>query len=199
MASRRSGRILIVGAAIYLAFQTLLAPLAFAQAGRREVLAASAALFAAQAAPALAAVTPCKEGANNCFSTASSDKSKMAPWKWPADKSRADAIAELRSTIEAYPKEGQDGVDQGGWSFADDKLSSAGYARVEFRSGIGNFARFFNGGQPFVDDFEVSVGDDQVAVRSASRVGDSDLGVNTKRINYIAKGLRAKGWNAPGL
>ena len=30
-------------------------------------------------------------------------------------------------------------------------------------------------------DFEVSVGNDAVSVRSASRVGDSDFGVNAKR------------------
>jgi len=26
-----------------------------------------------------------------------------------------------------------------------------------------------------------------------------DFGVNAKRINYIAKALRAKGWDAPGV
>ncbi|CAK9055617.1 Hypothetical protein SCF082_LOCUS30046 [Durusdinium trenchii] len=123
----------------------------------------------------------------------------MKPWKWPAGKSRTDAVQELRTVIEAYPKEGQDGVDQGGWSFAVDDLSSKGYARLEFMSGVGNFAKFFNGGKPFVDDFEVNVEDDKVSVRSSSRVGDSDLGVNAKRINYIASGLRAKGWEASGV
>ena len=39
----------------------------------------------------------------------------------------------------------------------------------------------------------------QVAVRSASRVGDSDFGVNAKRVNYIAKGLREKGWTAAAV
>ena len=39
----------------------------------------------------------------------------------------------------------------------------------------------------------------QVAARSSSRVGDSDFGVNAKRVNYIAKGLREKGWTAAGV
>ena len=39
----------------------------------------------------------------------------------------------------------------------------------------------------------------QVAVLSASRVGDSDFGVNAKRVNYIAKGLREKGWTAAAV
>merc|ERR1712157_238636 len=102
----------------------------------------------------------------------------------------------LREVLEAYPKAGQDSVDQGGWSIADDQLASKGYMRLEYLSGIGNFAKFFNGGKPFVDDLEVSVDDSFVAVRSSSRVGDSDLGVNSKRLNYIAKALTAKGWTA---
>lgn len=134
--------------------------------------------------PAVAAVEPCAVGANNCHSTASA----MKPWKWPTGTSRDAAIKELRTVIEAYPKEGQDGVDQGGWSFAVDDLSSKGYARVEFLSGIGNFAKFFNGGKPFVDDFEVSVEDDKVSVRSSSRVGDSDFGVNGFNLHRRSNG-----------
>ena len=38
-----------------------------------------------------------------------------------------------------------------------------------------------------------------LVVRSASRVGDSDFGVNAKRVNYIAKGLREKGWTAAAV
>ena len=36
-------------------------------------------------------------------------------------------------------------------------------------------------------DFEVSVEDDKVSVRSSSRVGDSDFGVNAKRHSLIAQ------------
>ena len=76
---------------------------------------------------------------------------------------------------------------------------SAGYARLEYKSGIGNFAKFFNGGRPFIDDLELSIASNGVSVFSSSRVGDSDFGVNGKRINYIASALRAKGWTAPGV
>ena len=78
-------------------------------------------------------------------------------------------------------------------------LVSDGYARLEFKSGIGNFAKFLNGGKPFVDDLELQLSDGGLAVKSASRVGDSDLGVNAKRLNYIAAKLREKGWTAPGV
>lgn len=84
----------------------------------------------------------------------------------------------------------------------EDSLSPASsptYARYEFKSGIGNFAKFFNGGKPFVDDFELSVEEASVCVRSSSRVGDSDLGVNAKRLNFIADALRTKGWAAPSI
>jgi uncharacterized protein (DUF1499 family) len=43
------------------------------------------------------------------------------------------------------------------------------------------------------------VSDGYAAVRSSSRVGDSDFSVNAKRLNYIAEKLRAKGWDAPGV
>lgn len=36
-------------------------------------------------------------------------------------------------------------------------------------------------------------------VRSSSRLGFLDLGVNAKRLNWISKALRAKGWTAPAI
>ena len=67
---------------------------------------------------------------------------------------------------------------------------------MEYRSsGKGFFAKTFNGGKPFVDDLNVEVdGSGIVRVRSQSRVGDSDLGVNKKRVDYLAAGLKEKGW-----
>ena len=88
-------------------------------------------------------------------------------------------------------------MDLGGWSFADDSIASTGYARLEFKSGLGNMAKFFNNNKPFVDDLEFNVESSGVCVRSASRVGDSDFGVNAKRLNWIADKLRAEGWAAP--
>lgn len=43
-------------------------------------------------------------------------------------------------------------------------------------------------------DLEVSVEDDKVSVRSSSRVGDSDFGVNAKRHSLIAQDLAAIEW-----
>lgn len=103
----------------------------------------------------------------------------------------------LRDAINAYPQEGQADVDGGGWAFAEDDLSgNTGLARLEFSSsGKGKFAKFFNGGKPFVDDLNLEVeGNGIVQVKSQSRVGDSDFGVNEKRVNYLAKTLKTKGW-----
>ncbi|OLP98261.1 Kinesin-like protein KIF18B [Symbiodinium microadriaticum] len=194
MAQRR-GRsgvaLLAAGALLFCALPAFVPPL-----NRRAALAApaAAAMLLLGAETATADVSACNPGANNCWSTLSTDKTKMSPWKWPAGTSKADAVSQLKAAIDAYPQAGQGEVDLGGYSYAVDTLADKGYARLEFKSGIGNFARFFNGGQPFVDDFEVSVGDSSVAVKSASRLGDSDFGVNAKRCNYIAAALRAKGW-----
>ena len=48
-----------------------------------------------------------------------------------------------------------------------------------------------------MDDLKLELGDGVVQVKSASRVGDSDFGVNQKRLNYLVAKLREEGWNAP--
>ena len=90
------------------------------------------------------------------------------------------------------PKE----VDGGGWTITSDRLDETGTARVEYRSsGKGFFAKAFNGGKPFVDDLMIEVdGSGKVQVRSQSRVGESDLGVNAKRVSFLAAELEKKGW-----
>ena len=69
--------------------------------------------------------------------------------------------------------------------------------QVEYKSGIGNFAKYFNGGKPFVDDLKLEIVDGAVQVRSSSRVGDSDFKVNQKRLLYLGSALQAKGWDVP--
>ncbi len=180
-----------------------LSPSSAPASSRRAAIAAAAsaaALAAISPTHAAHALKPCPPGANNCFSTASTDKSRIASWVWPKSMTRADAIASLESVLKAYPQTGVDGVDGGGWSLADDQMETSGFQRYEFKSaGTGNLARFFNGGKPFVDDFEVAVEPSSVCIRSSSRLGDSDFGVNAKRVNYIARTLRDAGWDAPSI
>ncbi len=159
---------------------------------RRELISnvAKGALFGIGAVTVLPsdsqALELCPPKANNCVRTT---------WTPPAGTSKTDAIATLRDVINAYPQEGQAEVDLGGWAIVEDDLAGAGTARVEYTSGKGFFAKAFNGGKPFIDDLKLEVEDTgAVQVKSQSRIGDSDLGVNKKRTDYIAAGLAAKGW-----
>jgi len=167
---------------------------------RRAVLASGAGLalggLGLPTPGANAAVKSCPSGAKNCYSSTSSGKNKLPVWQFPAGESKGTALQTFADVVGAYPQEGQADVDKGGWSVVSGDLKS-GNARLEFKSGLGNFAKFFNGGQPFIDDVEFELQDSGVAVFSSSRVGESDLGVNQKRLNWIASRLRAKGWDAP--
>ena len=71
---------------------------------------------------------------------------------------------------------------------------------MEYRSsGKGTFAKLFNGGKPFVDDLVIEQSGGSFEIRSASRVGDSDFGVNGKRLSYIGGTLKGNGWTGAGL
>lgn len=45
-----------------------------------------------------------------------------------------------------------------------------------------------------MDDLVIESSGDGFEFRSASRVGDSDFGVNSKRLSYIGGKLNEKGW-----
>lgn len=118
----------------------------------------------------------------NCYSTSGDDFARLPLWK---PKAGSDAMGELLETIRAYPP-GQNKVDKGGFSII---TASADYLYVQFESlKMG-----------FIDDVEFAVTDGAVQVRSSSRLGFLDLEVNAKRLNWISKQLRAKGWTAPAI
>ena len=157
-------------------------------ATRRNVFAGGLGLaLSLHGSSALAAAMPCKPGSNNCVAG-----------QFTGAKDASDAALALKSVLESYPQSGQAGVDGGGWKIID---SSASTIKLEYYSaGTGNFAKFFNGGKPFTDDLTFAINSDgSVDFKSASRVGDSDFGVNAKRMTYIANGLKEKGWTAAGI
>lgn len=43
----------------------------------------------------------------------------------------------MKALLDSYPKDGQEKVDLGGWSYSEDALASSGTARLEYQSGIG--------------------------------------------------------------
>ena len=139
--------------------------------------------------------------APNCFSSTipvGEDPDHSIPaWVWPKEfeDDKAKAFAQLNQVIASYPP-GQNGVDGGGFAvqkFDPDK----GYFYVIFEA-------LKNG---YYDDVEFAYiapeaggsSSRQIQVRSSSRVGYLDLGVNAKRLNWIAKELRTKGWDAEGV
>jgi len=127
---------------------------------------------------------------SNCWSTSAGDASHQSqPFSF--SKPTSEAADDLLEVLNSYPKDGQQIdektlVDGGGWRMIK---NDGGYFQLEFES------KKFG----FVDDVEFSVQDGTVQYRSASRQGDSDFGVNAYRLNYIAEGLKKKGWSTPGF
>jgi len=142
------------------------------------------------------AIEKCPPGSKNCL---------RQTWTPPPGLLASDATSQLRDAINAYPQEGQeDGkVDGGGYTIISDTLgkdSASGVLQLEYRSsGKGTFAKIFNGGRPFIDDLVIEANGGSFEFRSSSRLGDSDFGVNGKRLSYIGGLLKGKGWTGKGL
>jgi Protein of unknown function (DUF1499) len=131
----------------------------------------------------------CPPGSQNCISTT---------WT-PQKGSNKGAVAKaMMSVLQSYPQEGQAGVDKGGWTITSGDLVKTGNVSLEYKSGIGPFAFLFNGGKPFIDDLQIKIlASNQVQLRSSSRIGQSDLGVNKKRLLFLGENAKALGWTVP--
>ena len=129
-----TGSILLLLASVADAYQP-----ATKATGRRELFRAVAGVaFVGAVAPANA-IEACPKGSNNCIRTT---------WTPPSGTSKSDAAQQIKAVLDSYPQEGQEKVDLGGWSFSNDSLASSGKASLEYKSGIGNFAKFLNGEFP---------------------------------------------------
>ena len=111
----------------------------------------------------------------------------MQPWTFK-DKSVLAALDDVKQAVDAYPP-GQGGIDGGGFKIVTLRLpesaNDVGYIYVQFESLV----------QGYIDDVEFVVSQGLVNVRTSSRSGYADFGVNAKRYNYFAKKLAAvKGW-----
>lgn len=136
---------------------------------------------------------PC-DGKPHCFSTTGDEDLEerlskgvdtlIPPWVPPA--SDKYPLRTLAAAVRAY-EPGQGGVDGGGFSVVS---ASDSYVYAQFESLK----------KSYIDDVEFALAPEQgaaltVLVRSSSRVGYSDLGVNAKRLNALAKALREDhGW-----
>ena len=94
--------------------------------------------------------------------------------------------------VDGFPLTGSSGVDMRALREALESLprttvveETNDYLRAECRSAVFRF----------IDDLElhVRVADQVVAVRSASRLGRSDLGVNRRRVERLRAALRERG------
>ena len=122
--------------------------------------------FARAAAPGVrdAKLAPCPSSPNCVSSQADDELHRVAPLTYVG--TGADAMARLAATLRALPRA---------------TLVTAGesYLHAEFRSAVFGF----------VDDVEFLLDDAAkvIHVRSASRVGRSDLGVNRRRVESLRK------------
>ena len=134
------------------------------------------------------------DGKPNCFSTTGDFNLEdriltgvdtfIKPWKPPADDK--EPFKTLVAEIKAY-QPGQGFVDGGGFKVVKETDS---YIYVQYEALK----------KGYIDDAEWLLGKDGlVTLRSASRVGSTDFGVNGKRLNYISAGLRNKGWTIDEL
>ena len=126
---------------------------------------------------------------SNCFNSylnVEDDPEHAIPaWVWPEKLTAAQAMEDLTQVLTNY-EPGQNGVDGGGFRIMQNKPD---YIYVQYEA--------LNSG--YLDDVEFALDGDKVQVRSSSRIGFLDLGVNAIRLNYIAAKLREKGWNAVGV
>jgi len=134
------------------------------------------------------------DGNPNCFSTTGDflleDRQQrgvdfyIRPWKPPADESMPAAFATLVELVRAY-EPGQGGIDGGGFTVVKETPSYLYYQFESMKKG-------------YIDDLEFAISSspngNEILVRSASRVGFTDFGVNAIRLNYLANGLRKRGW-----
>jgi len=129
------------------------------------------------------------DGKCNCFSTTGDDlledriqrgADTLIPlWLPPADD--PEPFQSLVAQVKAY-EPGQGLVDGGGFAVVKETDS---YLYVQFEALK----------KGYIDDVEFFMAKDRkVQVRSGSRVGSSDFGVNAKRLNFIAARLRDQGW-----
>eukprot|EP00536_Pseudo-nitzschia_multiseries_P000238 jgi/Psemu1/321505/estExt_fgenesh1_pg.C_30080 len=135
------------------------------------------------------------DGNPNCFSTTGDalleDRQQygvdflVPPWVPPS--SDPNPLATVAAVVDAY-EPGQGGVDGGGFALVTKKSDYLYYQLEALKKG-------------YIDDVEFAMvpGSRDVQVRSASRVGVTDFGVNAVRLNYIAGKLRAGGWVIPDI
>jgi len=136
----------------------------------------------------------CESKTFNCFSTTYNEIEvgvhDLKPWRF-SGKSPMQALQEVKEVLQAYPP-GQGDIDGGGFQFEEEKqFEKNRYMQIIFET--------LKKGHR--DDVEFAIKPEtppdaqegELLMRSASRVGRYDFGVNAARLNYIGKQLMKKG------
>ena len=146
---------------------------------------------------------PCTDGKPHCFSSSpevfegyedNADYGTTEGWlvePFKFSKPLDEAVSDLRAAIAAYPP-GQRGVDGGGFKVIKEQSTPDGsYVYVQFES-----LR-----KGYIDDMEFALGPNGVCnVRTSSRLGYLDLGVNAKRFQWFSERLgQTSGWKTVPL
>lgn len=113
----------------------------------------------------------------------------VEPFEYNARKKPfSEAMADIKGAIATY-KAGQSGIDGGGVSLIKESSEGeVGYLYAQFVSEQGN-----------IDDMEFAIAQGVCNVRTASRLGKTDSGVNAKRYEYFSEILSFLGWRTERL
>ncbi|KAL1519761.1 hypothetical protein AB1Y20_023269 [Prymnesium parvum] len=141
---------------------------------------------------------PCIDGKPHCFSSSpetfedndlyNADYGTTADWlvePFRYEMALPAAVDDVKAAIAAYPP-GQNGVDGGGFKVIEERVAAdSAYIYVQFEARR----------RGYIDDMEFSLKDGIANVRTSSRLGYLDMGVNAKRFNWFAARLGGiKGW-----
>mmetsp|Transcript_93649 Transcript_93649/g.264316 ORF Transcript_93649/g.264316 Transcript_93649/m.264316 type:complete len:304 (-) Transcript_93649:191-1102(-) len=137
----------------------------------------------------------CTDKTPNCFSTTGVEGLDagfhlVSPWQFSGKLPKA-ALEEVRDVILTYPP-GQQGIDGGGFSFIAEEQNCIYFQFESLKRG-------------HLDDVEFCIepgtnmegNSGNMLLRSSSRQGFWDFGVNAVRLNWISDAMRKKGgWKA---
>ena len=141
---------------------------------------------------------PCIDGKPHCFSSSPEDRSddeldtadygETSEWlvkPFRFSKPLAEALADLKAAIGAYPP-GQRGIDGGGFKLVTESATADGvYLYVQYEAQR----------KGYIDDMEWVLSNNVAQVRTSSRLGYLDMGVNAKRFNWFVERLGEAGWS----
>ena len=134
-------------------------------------------------------LAPCPSGSQNCI---------LTTWTPSNENDKRSIATAMVKILQSYPQEGQNGIDKGGWKIAKGDLVENDSTSLEYQSGIGPLAFLLHFGKPFVDDLEIMItNSNKVQLRSSSRIGKSDFGVNRKRLLFLGEKAKELGWDVP--